>query len=80
MTIEVSASELHERTADLLRRVQAGDHVRITDGGQTIAEITPLTGPPMWVPREQLVEILKYQADPGLRDDLREFWDSFGGG
>lgn len=57
----------------MLRRVEAGESVVITVRGKPVADLVPhREGEPRWMPREELVELLKtHSADPGLRDDLR---------
>lgn len=44
----------------------------ITVRGKPVADLVPHRGDePRWLPREELVELLKtHSADPGLRDDL----------
>lgn len=69
---EVAARELRNRTADVLRRVEAGEQVTITSRGRPVAELTPVR--PVRrrpIPREELIRRLsRAQADPGLRDEL----------
>lgn len=56
----------------MLRRVQSGETVVITVRGKPVADLVPhRDDAPKWMPREELVELLKtHSADPGLRDDL----------
>jgi prevent-host-death family protein len=64
---------LRNKTADLVRRVEAGESMVITVRGKPVAVLAPYRGnvEPRWMPREELVELLKtHSADPGLRDDL----------
>lgn len=44
----------------------------ITVRGKPVANLVPhQTDGPRWMPRDELVELLKtHSADPGLRDDL----------
>lgn len=72
MSIEVPSRELRNNTAQLLRRVEAGEQVVITRRGKPVASLVPLAPPRRrWLPREELIELLTTsQADPGLRDDL----------
>jgi antitoxin (DNA-binding transcriptional repressor) of toxin-antitoxin stability system len=46
--------------------------VVITVRGKPVADLVPhRRDEPRWIPREELVELLKtHSADPGLRDDL----------
>jgi prevent-host-death family protein len=71
VTDEVSVRELRNHTADVLRRVEAGEHLRVTVDRRPVAELTPLAARSAWVPRERVLAALT-QADPGLRDDLDE--------
>lgn len=64
--------ELRNDTAGVLRRVEEGESILITKRGKPVAEVVPhRPQEPRWMPREELVELLKtHAADPGLRDDL----------
>ncbi|MCW2954441.1 MAG: hypothetical protein JWQ48_3611 [Conexibacter sp.] len=72
MSIEVAARELRNKTAALLRQVEAGEHVVITTRGRPVASLVPLeTRSRRWLSRAELIRRLAAtQADPGLRDDL----------
>ena len=64
--------ELRNHTADVLRRVEAGEPVTITSRGRPVAELTPVR-PTRRRPisRAELISRLPgAQADPGLREDL----------
>lgn len=71
---DVPVRELRNDTAGVLRRVQAGEDVTITVHGRAVARILPPEDDgrrPM--PREEfLARMRRHQADPGLRDLLRE--------
>lgn len=71
---EVAARELRNRTADVLRRVQAGEQVTITSRGRPVAQLAPVrTSRRRAIGRAELVRRLaRAQADPGLRVDLLE--------
>ena len=71
---EVASRDLRNGTAEVLRRVQAGEDVVITVNGKGVARLVPLPAVPRrWVPRTELVRRLRQvQADPGLRHDLAE--------
>jgi antitoxin (DNA-binding transcriptional repressor) of toxin-antitoxin stability system len=45
----------------------------ITVRGKPVADLVPhRTGAPRWMPKDELVELLKtHAADPGLLDDLK---------
>jgi prevent-host-death family protein len=72
MSIEVASRELRNNTAELLRRVNAGERVVITTRGKPVASLVPFEhGQRRWLPRAELARRLATtQADPGLRDDL----------
>jgi prevent-host-death family protein len=74
MTDSVASRDLRNDTAGVLRRVQAGEHLTITQNGRPVAELVPMrrTGR-SWITRHDLVTRLRTaQADPGLRDDLAQ--------
>jgi prevent-host-death family protein len=68
----VASRDLRNDTAGVLRRVQAGERVTITQNGRPVAELVPLRRPRRsWIGRAELVGRLHVaQADPGLRADL----------
>jgi prevent-host-death family protein len=68
---EVSVRELRNHTADVLRRVEAGERVTVTVDRRPVAEIIPLPTRTTWVPRQRAVDAL-VQADPALKAELRE--------
>jgi prevent-host-death family protein len=72
MTIRVASRDLRNNTADLLRRVDAGEQIVITKRGDPVASLVPFKQPRRrWLPRAELVRRLAAtQADAGLRDDL----------
>lgn len=75
MAIRVASRDLRNNTADLLRRVDAGEQIVITKRGDPVASLVPFRQPRRsWLPRAELVRRLgATQADPGLRDDLARF-------
>jgi len=74
MDIEVAARDLRNNTAEVLRRVEAGDDVIITTRGKPVAALVPIPSQRRrWLPRQELVRRLAAaQADPGLREDLAQ--------
>lgn len=72
MLNRVASRDLRNNTADLLRRVVAGEQIVITRRGAPVASLVPFEhSRRRWVPRAELVRRLgDAQADPGLRDDL----------
>jgi prevent-host-death family protein len=72
MAIRVASRDLRNNTADLLRRVDAGEQIVITKRGDPVASLVPFQpSRRRWLPRAELVRRLAAaQADPALRDDL----------
>jgi prevent-host-death family protein len=66
---DVSVRELRNHTAEVLRRVEAGERLRVTVDRRPVAELGPLPARDVWVPRERVVGGL-VQADAALREDL----------
>ena len=71
MSDEVSVRELRNHTAEVLRRVEAGERLRVTVDRRPVAELVPLPSRATWVPRERVLDAL-VQADAGLRSELAE--------
>ena len=67
----VGARELRNETRAVLDRVLEGDSVIITLDGRPVARIEPLERRPRYVDTRWFLDNL-HQADPGLRDFLRE--------
>jgi prevent-host-death family protein len=71
MSDDVSVRELRNHTADVLRRVEAGERLRVTVDRRPVAELHPLPMRDSWVPRERVVRSL-VQADRDLTAELHE--------
>jgi prevent-host-death family protein len=71
MAGEVSVRELRNHTAEVLRRVEAGERLRVTVDRRPVAELAPLPTRDQWVPRQRVIDAL-VQADPALRRELAE--------
>ncbi len=69
MSTDVSVRELRNHTAAVMRRVEAGERLRVTVDRRPVAELVPLPQRSTWVPRQRVLETM-VQADPGLLDDL----------
>lgn len=69
MAGEVSVRELRNHTAAVLRRVEAGERLRVTGDRRPVAELSPLPGRASWVPRQRVVDAL-VQADSALSGEL----------
>ena len=71
MSDEVSVRELRNHTAEVLRRVEAGERLRVTVDRRPVAELAPLPTRDVWVPRRRALDAL-VQADAALGDQLAE--------
>lgn len=69
MADEVSVRQLRNHTADVLRRVEAGERLRVTVDRRPVAELSPLPTRDTWVGRERVLDAL-VQADAALGDEL----------
>jgi prevent-host-death family protein len=68
--MDVSARDLRNHTAALLRRAEAGERLRVTVSRRPVAELGPL-GRPIWVSGATMERALREAlADRGLLDDL----------
>lgn len=74
MATEVPQRELRNNTADLLRRVEAGEQLRITVHGHPVAELVPIDRAQQFVPFDELVRELRGTMLPEdrLEQELRE--------
>jgi prevent-host-death family protein len=71
MSDDVSVRELRNHTAEVLRRVEAGERLRVTVDRRPVAELAPLPGRDVWVPRQRVIDAL-VQADSALGDELAD--------
>ena len=70
--IYVASRELRNNTRGLLDRVDSGEVITISVDGRDVAELRPLSSRREWMPRAEFVQrVLRHQADPGLRAELR---------
>jgi prevent-host-death family protein len=67
---DVSSRDLRNHTAEVLRRVEAGERVRISVSRRPVAELVPLDRP-RWTSGAAMERVLREAAaDPGLLEDL----------
>jgi prevent-host-death family protein len=67
---DVSSRDLRNHTADLLRRVESGERLRISVNRRPVAELVPLDRP-RWVSGGAMERVLRdAPADSRLLDDL----------
>ena len=68
----VASRELRNNTRALLDRVDAGESITITVDGRPVAVLQGLGRRPRWLTRDEFSQrIAARQADPGLRQELR---------
>jgi prevent-host-death family protein len=67
---DVSSRELRDHTTDVLRRVEAGERLRISVNGQPVAELVPLERPRCSSGRAMERILREARADEALLDDL----------
>ena len=74
MATDVPQRELRNNTAGLLRRVEAGERLRITVHGHPVAELVPVDRAQQFVPFDELVRDLRGLILPGdrLDEELRD--------
>ena len=67
---DASSRDLRNHTADVLRRVESGERVRITVNRRPVAELIPLDRP-RWTSGAAIERVLQEaSADAGLLEDL----------
>ena len=67
---EVSARDLRNHTAAILRRVEAGERLQVTVSRRPVAELAPLARQ-AWISGAAFERVLRdAPADRGLLDDL----------
>ncbi|HEY4887079.1 MAG TPA: type II toxin-antitoxin system prevent-host-death family antitoxin [Candidatus Dormibacteraeota bacterium] len=70
---DIPARDLRNDVSGVLRRVEAGERVRVTVSGRPVAELGPLPGRPQTISWETfLAGADDWRADPGLAKDLAE--------
>ena len=74
MATEIPQRELRNNTAGLLRRVEAGEQLRITVHGHPVAELVPIDRAQQFVPFSEIVKGLRGTMLPTdlLEGELRE--------
>ena len=65
--------ELRNDVSAVLRRVLAGERIRVTVAGRDAADLVPIDEPPSWTSGERAWELIAAaQADSGLAAELAE--------
>jgi prevent-host-death family protein len=70
---DVPARELRNDVSAVLRRVEAGERLRVTVSGRPVAELVPLPKRPRSLPWDTFIqESERWRADPGLTEELAD--------
>ncbi len=70
----IPARDLRNHTADVLRRVEAGEEIEVLSGNRPVARIIPLSRRREWLPAAEIgLELARLGPDTtGLAEELRE--------
>ena len=70
---DIPARELRNDVSAVLRRVEAGEHLRVTVSGRAVAELVPLRTRPASAPWEAFIrDSARWRADPALAKELAD--------
>jgi prevent-host-death family protein len=70
---DVPARELRNDVSAVLRRVEAGERLRVTVSGRPVAELVPLPRRPASLPWSEFIDRSEdWRADAGLASQLRD--------
>lgn len=73
----VPLRELRNQTSEVLRRVEAGEHLVVTVDRRPVAQLVPLPSPRSWVRADEVWDrIRSSQADPALAAELHDLFDT----
>lgn len=71
--MDVPARDLRNHVSAILRRVEAGERLRVTVSGRPVAELIPLPSRPASMAWEEFKDLLsETRADAGLAPQLRQ--------
>ena len=71
--MDIPARELRNDVSGVLRRVEAGERLRVTVSGRPVAELVPLAHRPRSVRWQELMHhVDDWRADAALTEDLRQ--------
>jgi prevent-host-death family protein len=70
----IPARDLRNRTAEVLRRVEAGEEIEVLKDNRPVAKIVPLPRRRQWLPASEVGrELVRLGPDStGLADELRQ--------
>ncbi len=70
--VDIPVRELRNNVSQVLRRVEAGERLRVTVSGRPVAALVPLSDRPQEMPWHQFISSLtNARADAALADELR---------
>ncbi|HEX9065873.1 MAG TPA: type II toxin-antitoxin system prevent-host-death family antitoxin [Streptosporangiaceae bacterium] len=71
---EIPARDLRNHTAEVLRRVEAGEEIKVMRDNRPVAKIIPLSRRRRWLPATEIgQELTRLGSDTtGLAEELRE--------
>lgn len=71
----IPARDLRNHTAEVLRRVKAGEEIEVMQNNQAVAKIIPIRGKRRWIPGRELAVGLNRLGpeSTGQYQELREF-------
>lgn len=74
MPATIPARDLRNHTAEVLRRVEAGEEIEILKDNRPVARLVPLSRRRRWLPASEVIrELGRLGADTtGLGEELRE--------
>lgn len=74
MPATIPARDLRNRTAEVLRRVAAGEEIEVLKDNRPVARIVPLARRRQWLPAAEIMhELARLGPDSsGLGEELRE--------
>ena len=74
MAATIPARDLRNRTAEVLRRVEAGEEIEVLKDNRPVAKIVPLSRRRQWLPASEVIrELERLGPDTtGLAEELRE--------
>jgi prevent-host-death family protein len=70
---DVPARELRNNVSGVLRRVEAGERLRVTVSGRPVAELVPLPGRPRFIKWDDFIDGHEsWRADSALAREMRD--------
>lgn len=70
----IPSRDLRNRTAEILRRVEAGEEIEVLHHNRRVARLVPVRERRRWIPATEVIpQLVKLGPDPtGLLAELRE--------